>query len=324
MHEVSLDLELDGARIPGRLAAPAAPWAALLLIPGSLWSDVDGNYPAMGAAPGLYKQLAEQLAASGVAVLRFAKTGPGTGTQVLDEERFRSAYFNFPQRRRVAAAWLDELARRAPGVPLFVAGHSEGAVVATQVARARRDVRGLVLLSGPALPLLRLMIWQQHEERRRSGEMTAEAEIQYARALRWLADFVAAEPLPPEAEQNPYARALLFAARPDAAPYLRSLEQVDPAAELAAVAQPVLIVQGDRDPSVHEANAALLQAAQPRAETARFPGLQHFYKQAPEGLGAQELFAREGPIDPAVSAALTSWLRRQAQNLAAGQGLEPR
>lgn len=323
MHEISLDLELDGARIPGRLVAPAAPWAALLLIPGSLWSDVDGNYPAMGAAPGLYKQLAEQLAAGGVAVLRFAKTGPGTGTQILDEERFR-AYRVFPQRRRVAEAWLDELGRRAPGLPLFLAGHSEGAVVATQVARERPEVRGLALLSGPALPLLRLMIWQQHEEQRRGGEVTPEAESQYAQALGWLADFVADKPLPPEAEQNPYARALVFAARPDAAPYLRSLEQVDPAAELAMVTQPVLIVQGDRDPSVHEANAALLQAAQPRAEMARFAGLQHFYKPAPAGLDAQELFAREGPIDPAVSAALTSWLRRHAQGMAAGQGLEPR
>jgi len=310
IHSERVALELDGARMPGVLTRPAEARAAVLLIPGSLWSDVDGNYPAMNASPGLYKDLAEQLTERGAAVLRFAKTGPGTGTEVLDEERFRRCFRIFPQRLRVASAWLDELEHRCPGLPVFLAGHSEGAVVGTLLARERANARGLALLSGPALPLLRLLIWQQHETRRREGADGAAAEAEFRAALGWLDDFVAERPLPEDFGGNPYVQALRFASRPENAPYLRSLEQVDPAAELARLALPVLIVQGGRDPSVSEPNADLLARAQPRAEIARFPKLQHFYKEIPEGLSAEEAFQYRGPTDPGVAATLARWLER--------------
>jgi hypothetical protein len=49
-----------------------APRGAVLLLPGSLYSDVDGNYPSMNLRPHVYADLAQQLGERGFAVLRMA------------------------------------------------------------------------------------------------------------------------------------------------------------------------------------------------------------------------------------------------------------
>lgn len=299
-------LPVDGVEIPAVIHCPAACRAAVLLIPGSLNADVDGNFAPMfpgqpPARPHVYLDLGTQLAAQGLTVLRFSKRGPGTGCITHDKDLAERSYREFPQRVRVAAAFLDELARRAPGLPLALAGHSEGSVVATLLARQRPDVARLVLLSGPALPLLRLMIWQRQQQ-------TPAPEAAYQQALAWASDYAAGRPLPADFSDNPYGELLRFFQQPQAVAYLGSLERVDPAAELARVTQPVLIVQGGRDMSVMPANADLLHSAQPRAEVARFPELNHNYKPAPEGLNPQDSFNLDGASDPAVAEAIARWL----------------
>ncbi len=312
-NETRLLPTIDGVQIPGILLRPPQPLAGLLLIPGSLNSDVDGNYapifPGQPAiAPHAYKDLAGQLAARGIAVLRFAKTGPGTGSVVVDQEQAGQKYRTFPQRVRVAEAFLAELRRLVPEAPPFLAGHSEGAVVASLLAQTHPEIRGVVSLSGPAQPLLRMMLEQQFAADQHARRVTPDLERHHAAALRLLDDFVAARPLPQNLAGNPYASALAFAAAPENAPYLRSLEQVDPAAEFARVAQPGLIVQGGRDGSVSPANAALLQQAKPDATMELFPGLQHFYKPVTEGTPAQAAFAETSESDPAVAQAIACWI----------------
>ena len=54
--------------------------SAILLVPGSLFSDVNGDYPTWSSFPHVYAHLAHQLSALGHAVYRFAKLGPGTGS----------------------------------------------------------------------------------------------------------------------------------------------------------------------------------------------------------------------------------------------------
>jgi alpha-beta hydrolase superfamily lysophospholipase len=292
---------------------PQDPLASVLLIPGSLNSDVDGNYASMfpgqpSIAPHAYKDLALQLVSQGIAVLRYAKSGPGTGAVAVNKEEAAEKYREFPQRVRVAEVFLSELRERVPGVPYFVAGHSEGAVVATLLAQSQTEIRGIVILSGPAQPLLRLLATQQFESDRRAGKVTADLERDYAAALRMLDDFVASRPLPEDYASNPYARILSFAAAPANAPYLRSLESVDPAAEFAKIAQPALIIQGERDESVAAVNAEMLHRAKPDARVERFPELQHFYKRVPEGLSPQESFAQDSESDPAVASAIASWI----------------
>lgn len=313
MEQTSLSVVIDGVKIPAVLTVPPEPIASVLLIPGSMNSDVDGNYAPMFAGqpamtPHTYKDLALHFAAERLAVLRFAKSGPGTGTEVIDKEAAGEKFKAFPQRVQVAAAFLDELGRRVPGLPPILAGHSEGAVVATLLAQDHSEVPGLVLLSGPSQPLLHMMVRQQFESDRRAGKTTPESERQYHAALALIDDFVAERPLSQDLSANPYAAFLQFAARPENAPYLRSVEKVDPAAELAKVRQPVLIVQGGRDASVSPENADMLRQSKPDACVLHFPELQHMYKKVPEGLSPQESFAQDSESDPAVAAAIAKWI----------------
>ncbi len=315
MEENRFSLCVDGLEIPAALSAPAGAAAVLLLIPGSMNSDLDGNFAPLfpgqpAAAPHLYRDLAGQLAALNVAVLRFAKNGPGTGCVARDTELAKVRYREFGQRLRVAAAFWEELGRRAPGLQRFAAGHSEGAVVATQLARERSDMAGLALLSGPSLPLLRLMMWQRYEQDRSAGALTPERERQYEEACAWAADYAAGRALAAETgADHPYADMLRFFLQPANISYLRSLEQVDPAAELARTTLPVLIVQGGRDPSVIAANAERLRQARPDAALAEFPQLQHFYKEADDGMPPEASFLLSTTSSPAVAVALAEWMR---------------
>src|SRR6185369_8289314 len=63
-------LEVSGVRIPAAITEPRdrTPKAGIVLIPGSLFSDVDGNYPVWNFKPHMNADVARQLAEAGYAV----------------------------------------------------------------------------------------------------------------------------------------------------------------------------------------------------------------------------------------------------------------
>src|SRR3954469_2158832 len=85
MQTLPLTLSIPGYAVPAALTLPdGEPRGAILLVPGSMFSDVDGNYPTWKSFPRVYAHLAEGLARHGLATLRFAKLGPGTGSEQTD------------------------------------------------------------------------------------------------------------------------------------------------------------------------------------------------------------------------------------------------
>ncbi|HEY3740367.1 MAG TPA: alpha/beta fold hydrolase [Bryobacteraceae bacterium] len=309
MHEQLLPLAISGMEVPFAFTTPdSAATAAVLLIPGSLFSDVDGNYPTWNMSPHAYKDLAHHLADLGIATLRFAKVGPGTGSTIVDADAWARVPKSFEQRLLIADAFLKRLRAEFPALPVFLAGHSEGSLVATILAQSASGLAGIVLLSGPSKPLLRLMADQQFETDQRKGLATAEREVFHKEMDALLSNFVHARPLPENLTQNPYASGLVFSSKPEVATYMRSLEAIDPAAELSKVRLPVLIIQGGRDTSVFPENADRLLAVKPDAAVERFPELQHFYKAVPDGLPIEAQFGISTESDPAVAAAISRWI----------------
>jgi predicted alpha/beta hydrolase len=154
-------LEVDGYQIPAALTLPEGkPDWAILLIPGSLFLDIDGNFPTWNIFPHTYADLANQLAELGYAVLRFAKTGPGTGAVIIDPEKAK-VYRNFGQRVVVAGQALKALQEKVPGVRLAVAGHSEGGLVGSLLCnKLGAEVAAFIDLSGPAYPIFDIMLKQ--------------------------------------------------------------------------------------------------------------------------------------------------------------------
>lgn len=79
---------MDSLRIPVALTSPVVGVikAAILIVPGALFSDVDGNYPQWGKNPGFYAQIAHDLAKLGYKTLRYAKHGQKMGAEIADIE----------------------------------------------------------------------------------------------------------------------------------------------------------------------------------------------------------------------------------------------
>lgn len=316
-RETKLPLELYGVRMPAVLTVPAEgePASAILVIPGSLFLDADGNMPVWGMFSRVYADLARQLAARGHAVLRYAKIGPGTGSEVLDEagmERHR----HFLTRVDVARAAIDLLLaslEESGGVEggedlsVVLAGHSEGAVVAFLTAPRDPRVDAVISLSGPSVGLLDIM----REQLPLPEGSPPEA---YAGFDRMVAAMRAGETPTPEMRADPLVQGM--AGIDDRSlRFLVEIDAVDPAAEAAQVEQPMLIVQGGRDGSVRPHHADRLLAA--RGERAanrgdaleRFPELQHMYKRVDEGVDPMTSFRLDTENDPAVAETVDRWIR---------------
>ncbi len=299
------NVAVSGVEIACRLCVPPAPLrGAVLILPGSLYSDADGDFPAMNLKPHAYRDLAEQLAAQGLASLRMAKIGPGTGSRVTEPVAARR-HGAFHTRVDVAAEGLNVLRRAAPACPMVVAGHSEGAVVASLLAAAPAGERldGVVSLSGPALPILSILRLQV------AAMSPPGVPADMTLFDRTLAAIRAGEPLPEEAKSD-MRTGMLAAMPPEALAYLRSVDEVEPVAALARVRQPVLIVQGGRDDSVPPSHAELLRAGRAvgaRTEVAMFPGLTHFYKVVPPDLTPMQSMGLDTESDPGVAAAIATW-----------------
>lgn len=238
--------------------------AAALILAGSGPVDRDGNLPQ--ARNDSLKALAHGLAAHGVATLRVDKRGVGAsapGGTREEELRFTTYVAD-------ARAWLAILKAwqwggdRAP--PLFLIGHSEGALVATLAAQ-RAPVAGLVLLAGAGAPAGTLI-----ERQLASAGVPEPLRAHSRRITKSLLRQSPVEDVPP---------ALLALYRPSVQGYLMSWLPLDPAAELAKIDAPVLVVQGTSDLQVSREDASRLAAARPDARVAQIDGMNHILKLVP-------------------------------------------
>lgn len=311
--EQAFFLETVGHRIPAALTLPATGpvRGGVVVVPGSLFLDVDGNMPMMGRArPNGYLQLARQLAARGMAVVRYAKRGPGTGSEVVDPdeaERHRA----FGSRVVVLEAALNALREHVPGgAPVVVAGHSEGAVVVTMAAAQGVDVRGVVLLSGPSVGIFGIM--------REQLPIPPGSPPDAYRAFDTVVEAMRRGGALPEVDaSDPTLAPLSWVVRSGGEAAVRYMAQIDamnPADTLTRVRQPVLIVQGGRDSSVLPHHARVLRAVRDAAglptESAFFPELTHLYKVGLDGMDPMELFLLETENDPAVADQMAAWVNR--------------
>ena len=142
MQGIELKLPTSPA-LGATLAVPESASAAALIVQGSGVHDRDGNMPAVGFRSTLYKRVDSELAQSGIGTLRFDKRGH-------DRPADSPQDYTVPQRLDDLRAGLKLLREdeRTQALPLFVIGHSEGAMLVAKLAETEQ-VAGVVSLAAP-------------------------------------------------------------------------------------------------------------------------------------------------------------------------------
>ncbi|MBV9719166.1 MAG: alpha/beta fold hydrolase [Candidatus Eremiobacteraeota bacterium] len=275
----------DGVMLAGTLTMPNAARGlvpAFVFVHGSGCLDRDET-----VGPNkIFAQLANRLSSDGYAVLRYDKRSCGRsgGTFAVRERLIRDA--------GDVIAYL----RAQPGVDparIFVLGHSEGGELAPSIAIADGRLRGIVLLAPPAFPLEKILMQQTLRD------IDASARAATQREEQTQLDAIAAGKSPGAANA-----------------WLRSSFGIDPAAIIARVPCPILIVQGTKDIQVLAADTprlvAAARAANRTVSVVMLQGDDHLFIALPpdeQSTGVE--YYTPSYLDPALFLAIESWLAGQ-------------
>lgn len=246
----------------GTMLAPAAPpRAVVLIIPGSGATDRDGNN-VQGVRAQPYRLLAEALASRGIATVRIDKRGILGSAGAGDVNATTIADYATDVHQ-----WVRAVRARTGARCVWLMGHSEGGLVALVAAQAPADLCGLVLVSAGGRPIGTVL-----REQLRANPANASLLGQAMPAI----DALEAGRHVDVTNMDPH---LLPLFAPPIQDYMISLLSYDPAALIGAVHQPVLIVQGQRDLHVGEADARRLAAADTGARLVLVPNANHVLKE---------------------------------------------
>ena len=300
--EAPIELITPTGTLYGTALSPAETGRTLvaLIVAGSGPTDRDGNSPMAAGRNNSLKLLAEALAASGFASVRYDKRGIAASVTAGPRE----SELRFGRYVDDAAAWIQQLSNDDRYDGVVVIGHSEGALIGLLASQASA-ASAWIGLAAPAQKAADLLRRQLHGQLPASLAERNEFILAELEAGRTVAD-VPAELAP------------LY--RPSVQAYLISWFGHSPEDALAALALPCLLVQGDTDIQVRVEDAKALKAAQPICEMAIIAGMNHVLKAVPADLGQQ--LASYGdpalPLAPALVTVLNRFLSGVASRSAVG------
>ncbi|HTX74153.1 MAG TPA: alpha/beta hydrolase [Rectinemataceae bacterium] len=261
--ESPYSLDTGRGLLPGTLLVPEGrgPFPLVILLAGAGTTDRDGNNYAVPGTNDAIKYLARALGERGVASLRYDKRGSGEAYALVPDE----SGLRFDDYVLDASAAVDAMRRDSRFSRILLAGHTEGALVASGALRLGNEKRvdGLVLLCASgrsAVDLVQSAVDEAPPELKAEGAaiMAAiKAGKSYPAPSAYFADFF----------------------RPSFQPYLASWFRHDLAADLAAITTPVLMIQGNHDAQTTLAEFDILVRARPDAAAYVLPGMNHALKE---------------------------------------------
>ena len=259
--EEDITLNTPTGEIHGKLMLPdcSTPCPVVLIIAGSGPTDMNGNSIGTGMTNNSLLYLAKELAANGIATVRYDKRGIGKSSAAgTKEEDLRFDHYIDD-----ATAWSDKLAADKRFDKVVIAGHSEGSLIGMVAAGRSKAVKGYISISGCGSPAYEILEKQLQSQPLQIQQESA-AICKNLREGRTV-------------EQIPFYLSALY--RPSVQPYLISWFAYNPAEEIAKLDVPVLILQGDRDIQVGVEEAEKLHAAQPHSELYIIKDMNHVLKQ---------------------------------------------
>jgi pimeloyl-ACP methyl ester carboxylesterase len=297
--ELPFTIQSGTLALPGTLTLPANYHTQIpvaLIVAGSGPTDRNGNSAGPLRAQNnsnLYAILAWQLADSGIASVRYDKRVLGENLSKID----------------IAQTSIDDFvadaiagARKLVGDRRFsrvvLIGHSEGAELVLQAVNRGAPASGIVMLSGAGRPIAAVL--REQLARQFPPQELARWDSAFARYLRG----------EDASDVHPALKSLLL---PLNRHFMQTWVKYDPAAEIARVKVPVLIVQGAHDAQVSEADARALKTAHPTAELVVIPAANHVFRAATtsDPLTQRALYTDPTlPIVPELTPTIAAWIKR--------------
>ncbi|SFK41474.1 hypothetical protein SAMN04487936_11386 [Halobacillus dabanensis] len=259
-----LSIETATGALYGELLMPQGEKVApvALIIPGSGPTDRDGNSQGSPGKNDSLKLLAEELAAKGIATLRYDKRGAGRNADsVVAQEEMRFDVFIDD-----AKQWLELLEADDRFTDIAVIGHSQGSLVG-MMAAGPETTEAFISLAGAGQTIDQLL----------------ESQLKESLEGKWLEESQKIlESLRDGETVTEVSQPLQSVFAPNVQPFLLSWMAYDPAEQLADLEVPTLIINGRHDLQVSAEEARRLERAKPDAEVLLFDEMNHVLKEAPE------------------------------------------
>ena len=292
---VSGDLTLSGS-----LTLPDAPKAIVVFAHGSGPLDRDENSP--GGQLNVFNALAADLAAAGIASLRFDKRGIGAsgGDYAL------AGQSDFVDDLRAVA----QFAARKCDAPLFLCGHSEGTYIAPQVIDAA-GAGGMILVCAYAQTGQEVLISQAARADLIFREMSG--------VKGWLSRRILDVTGSPSKKQRALIQKVLGTDTPTIrharqnvpVTWLRDFIKSDPAQVHQSYSIPTLILTAEHDAQCEPGDGAVIAALGPNRTNVILTSLSHILRQTDRRDVMDYPRQIESPIDPLVGRSIVAWIDEQ-------------
>jgi pimeloyl-ACP methyl ester carboxylesterase len=258
----AVETEISAGALKGTLLMARKSDPIVLIVPGSGPTDRNGNNP-LGVHANTYRLLAEALAKKHISTVRVDKRGMFASAAAGDPNAASIPVYAADYR-----AWIDAIRAETGAKCVWLLGHSEGALMVSAAAEGRKDVCGLILVSGAGRPVLDVM-------REQLQANPANAPI-LPEALHALDQLKAGRHVD-TSSLNPVLAPLF---PPKAQDFMISAYGADPVEILRKAHKRTLILQGTTDLQTSLEDAKLLNTA-PRTRLVVLEGVNHVLKKAP-------------------------------------------
>lgn len=259
-----IGIEVAGRTMKAEVEMPEGdgPFPAMLILSGSGPTDRNGNSLMLPGKNDSLKMVAEELAANGIASIRYDKRGVGMNQALGGSE----ADLRFDDYIDDAAAWVEHLKSDDAFTEVGIIGHSEGSLIG-MLAAERASADSFISIAGAGRPIDEVLMEQL------AAQLPENLMNEAQQIIGQLKEGETVATVSPELQS-------VF--RPSVQPYMMSWLAYDPQEEVTALEIPVLIIGGTADSQVPESDAESLHAAHPESQLLIIDGMNHVLKTVTE------------------------------------------
>lgn len=256
------ELEVNGGKMIGQIEIPEGegPFPLMIILAGSGPTDRNGNSLVMVGKNNSLKMIAEELAAEGIASIRYDKRGVGLNMGLATKEED----LRFNHYIEDAVAWADFAKEDDRFSDIGFIGHSEGSLVG-MIAAQEAGATVFVSLAGAGRQIDEILLEQL------SNQLPSELMSESEKVIKKLKQGEQVEEVSNELHS-------IF--RPSVQPYMISWLQYNPIEQIKKLDARILLINGTADLQVPSSDAELLHQAKD-SELLIIEKMNHVLKESP-------------------------------------------